>query len=138
MSDEPHPEGTILKYPYLWRHQRALPEFIPKDRTACLIMKMKGLTKTHMVILAISDMGDSTSGTCIEIPEVEKRRAGLNEFRPAYIHLAEYNVDQTPDSLYYNPAAAPLGRLSKPFTAQVARALVANIRGKRASRADRQ
>ncbi|MBI2717945.1 MAG: hypothetical protein HY245_06315 [Rhizobiales bacterium] len=99
---------------------------------------MKGLTKTHVVILAISDMGDSASGTCIEIPDTEKRRAGLSEFRPAYVHLAEYNVDQTPDSLYYNPAAGPLGRFSRPFITQVAHALLTNLRNRRAVRIDRQ
>ena len=103
-----------------------------------MIMEMKVRERTHVVILAIGDVGDVSNGSCIEIPEGEKRRSGLSEFRSAYVQVAEYNVDQTPDSLHYNPASPALGHFSKPFIAQIGRALAANLRNKRAIRIDRQ
>jgi hypothetical protein len=49
-----------------------------------------------------------------EIPEIEKRRAGLDDVSRLWIILDECNEDHIPGSYYLEPEP-PLGRLSKTF-----------------------
>jgi hypothetical protein len=50
----------------------------------------------------------------VEIPEIEKRRAGLDATLRLWIILDEYNQDTVGQSFYLEPEP-PLGRFSKAF-----------------------
>ncbi len=61
--------------------------------------------------------------TCLEIPQLERRRAGLDENRPAWITVSEFNFDMAENSFYLDPAARSIGQLSEAFLKQVYRLL---------------
>jgi hypothetical protein len=138
MKSRLHVQGTVFKYPYLWLHQRDRERDHPKQRPACLIFELeKSGGKMTLAIVAISDLRSSAKGSCIEVPQVERQRAGLSDFREAYVHVDEYNVVRQSQSWSYDPRTPPLGRFSKTFIMRIAKALAENVRAGRATRIDR-
>ena len=137
-TEQVHVDGTVFRYPYLWRHRAHSEEPPPKHRTVCLIFKLKaGPRHTSLAIVAISDRAGDDPMMSIRVPEEERLRAGLNEFRNAFIHLDQYNVDRAGNSHNFDPGTRILGQFSGHFVGRLAAALAANIRAKRATRIDR-
>jgi hypothetical protein len=73
-------------------------------------------------LLAISSRPPGADQIAIEIPEMECRRAGLSEWRRAWITVSEYNYDIVERSWYLNANRTPLGRISKSFVMRLAAA----------------
>ena len=63
----------------------------------------------------------------VEIPLVEKRRAGLNLDRRQWLVLQECNEDQLPGS-HYIENQPPLGKLGKKFLLPLVRELIRRIK----------
>lgn len=136
----PREAGSVFAYPYLWRVEEGVIDH-PKDRTTCLAILKKittadGTTLVHLFLLGITDH-PRPEQDAVEIPETEKRRAGLDPIRPAFIVLSEYNYDVLPLSWWYDPDSKDYGRLSQRFTADVRRMFLLKIARKAARRADR-
>lgn len=94
MSIEPPPRGSIIIYPYLWLRQAASGETEGrKDRPCCLLLAVKdqGTGEHHMMLLAISSQPPSADQRAIEIPAIERRRAGLSRYPAAWIVTSEFN-----------------------------------------------
>lgn len=66
------------------------------------------------MLFAITSKSPDASRYAIEIPETEKRRAGLDGDMRLWIILDEYNTDDVGRSFYLEPEP-PLGRFSKAF-----------------------
>jgi hypothetical protein len=130
--------GEVFYYPYLWSQDHARGLDNPKARTSCLVFETRDkVGATHLVILAIRDQAPKHERDAVHVPEIERRRGGLDVAREAYVHVGEYNDDVLPFSTSYEPSAPSLGRVSRSFTEHVARALAANIRAGRARRFSR-
>ncbi len=86
-----------------------------------------------LVIIAISDLEEKSEGGCLKVPEAEMASSGLSQFRNAYVHVLEYNVDRETHSVTYLPRDGVKGRFSKPFIERIAKALAENIRLGRAA-----
>ena len=132
--------GSVFAYPYLWRVDRNRIDH-PKERTTCLtvarqVRRVGGATLVHLFLLAISDR-PRPDQEVIELPEIEKRRAGLDPARPAYVVLSEYNYDVLPHSWWYDPNSKDYGRFGRGFTDQIVRRFLIGISRKQASRTDR-
>jgi hypothetical protein len=78
--------------------------------------------QTHLVILAISGTPPRSDQTALEIPQLECRRAGIRDWKDAWITVSEFNHDIAEASFYYDPNAELLGSFSKGFLAKVAAA----------------
>ena len=48
---------------------------------------------THLALLAISSQPPGGEQAALEIPDIERRRAGLSDWRRAWITISEYNCD---------------------------------------------
>lgn len=130
--------GSIFHYPYLWSHEKDAGRENPKNRTVCLIVKIKHQTgDDHIVLLPISDNAPSPPSLSIAVPEIEKRRAGLDPSRAAYVHVDDYNVDILQRSWNYDPRAKVFGRFGKAFTAKISSALMQAIKSGLSLRIDR-
>lgn len=100
--------GTVFHYPYLWGHAARKGSENPKDRTVCVAMRRQdNLGNTHLVILPISAQAPKNASAAIVVSEFEKKRAGLDPARSAFVHIDDYNVDVLNRSTYYNPNARP-------------------------------
>jgi hypothetical protein len=67
-----------------------------------------------LVLFPITSRPPSSDRFAAEIPEMEKRRAGLEASLRLWIILDEFNQDILGQSFYLQPQA-PLGRFSKAF-----------------------
>jgi hypothetical protein len=85
--------------------------------------------QTHLALLAITTQPPQTGRLALEVPEIERQRAGFGDLKQSWIVVDEYNYDIAERSWYIEPGQAMLGRFSKPFMMKVA-ALFAEARGK--------
>ena len=115
--------GTVITYPYLWRWQAERRETEGrKDRPVCvlaaLVSRQDGLT--HLALLAVSSQPPGSDQRAVEVPQMECQRAGLSEWKRAWVTISEYNYDIVERSYYLAPDQEPLGRFSKTFMQRLA------------------
>lgn len=123
MVDRPQ-SGSIISYPYLWAWQRDRGETEGrKERPVCMLLTIPGRHETNLVLLAISGSPPRSDQTAIEIPPLEVRRAGLREWKQAWITVSEFNHDIAERSFYYDPNTEIRGSFSKGFLAKIALAI---------------
>lgn len=130
--------GSVFHYPYLWSHEKATGVENPKDRTVCLVLRRKDeFGNDHLIILPISDHRPESPNDAVFVPDIEKRRAGLDVGRAAYVHVNDYNIDILQKSWNYDPKAKRLGRFGKAFTRKIAATLANAIKAGQSARIDR-
>ena len=113
--------GSIVRYPYLWRWQSRSGETEGRKlRPVCLLLSIPAEDRTNLILLAISGTPPRPDQTALEIPQLECRRAGLREWKQAWITVSEFNHDIAERSFYYDPNTEVLGTFSKGFLAKVA------------------
>lgn len=118
------PKGSVFKYPYLWRWQAEKGETEGrKDRPVCLMLAIVKSDLTHLVLLAISGTAPRSDQIALTIPALERRRAGLRDWKEAWITVSEYNYDVAEASHYLDPNTEILGRFSSSFLAKIADAV---------------
>lgn len=116
MSFEALRTGAVVRYPYLWAREAAQGEtegrkFRP-TAVGVRIPKPKG--EDVLVLFPITSQQPAKDRFAAEIPDTEKRRAGLEGALRLWIVLDEYNQDVVGRSFYLEPEP-PLGYFSKAF-----------------------
>ena len=108
--------ACIIHYPYLWvREAEAGETEGRKHRPVTVGIRFPEPTGADLLILfPITTQPPSPERFTIEIPEIEKRRAGLDIASRLWIILDEYNQDVIGKSFYLEPNP-PLGQFSKAF-----------------------
>ena len=138
MADIPA-NGSVLRYPYLWTWQRDKGETEGrKSRPVCMVLAIPKGPQTHLVILAISGTPPRADQTALEIPQLECRRAGIRDWKEAWITVSEFNHDIAETSFYYDSNTETLGSFSRGFLAKVAAAFkpFLSVKTARVSRAE--
>lgn len=131
--------GAVVRYPYLWLQQhRRGEESGRKSRPVCLVLAVHEPQNDlhHLALLAISSQPPKPDQTAIEIPEMERRRAGLSGSAKAWVYVSEWNYDIAERSFYFEPGQLRLGSFTPRFLAVIARAFKPTMtkRGSRVSR----
>jgi hypothetical protein len=116
--------GDIIEdYPYLWLRQRDRGEIEGrKARPVCVALAIsdsKGMT--HLALLPISGQPPGVDQRALELPPIEVRRAGLSEWKRAWVYISEYNYDIAERSFYLEPGADARKKLSSRFMALILR-----------------
>jgi hypothetical protein len=132
MARTPPPNGTVFLYPFLWNHQAKRGIEHAKDRTCCLALTLPVSGKQ-----AIVPISDQESADALGVSTAEKRRAGLDAARPAYVHVNEANIDKFASSWHFNPQAKPLGRFSDGFSREIYAAILEALRQRKLRATDR-
>ncbi len=110
--------GDILdNYPYLWlRQKRAGETEGRKSRPVCIAIAVaSGDGNTHLALLAISSQAPKANQVAIAVPELERRRIGLEDKRDAWVYLSEYNYDVLEESFYLKRNRRVTKSVSAPF-----------------------
>lgn len=139
MALEPPPQGSVIYYPYLWAAQRDAGETEGrKSRPACLLLRVRDSKSGfhHLFLLGISSQPPQLDENALEIPDIERRRAGLTRYPRAWIVVNEYNYDIAERSYYYDPNESPLGKFSGAFLREIAKAARTSL-ARRSARVDR-
>ena len=134
--------GTVFHYPYFWYGDYKNGIENPKNRTTTIAIIKKTISQnstelTHLFLLGITD-NPRDGQDFIEIPTLEKRRAGLDPLRPAYVVISEYNYDVLPHSYDYDSNAKDFGVFSDVFINAVRDKFLAALRQKQSMRMQRR
>lgn len=93
--------------------------------------------RTRLFLLAVSSLPPSRDQRAVEIPEMERRRAGLADWKGGWVYVSEYNYDVVETSFYYEPGEQPIGLFSPPFLKQVVNEFRVELIRRFAARVDR-
>lgn len=107
--------GDVWRYDYLWHWQANAGETEGrKTRPITFVAAMPGKNgQTNLFILPITSSPPASDRKALEIPQIERRRAGLDDF-PLWIMLDEFNHDVLEASFYFDPNAK-IGSFSTAF-----------------------
>lgn len=125
MTDAPA-AGHVLRYPYLWARQVAKGETEGrKSRPSAVVLAVtnrNGQTELHLC--AITTQPPNSGNRAVPVPEIEKRRAGLDAGIDLWVILDERNVDVFEQSFYIEPQSQ-LGSFSSAFTKVLQKGMIA-------------
>lgn len=124
MSFEDIQTGCVIRYPYLWSREAARGETSGrKDRPSAVGFRVARARGEDIIVLFPITSQPPAERFAVEIPQTEKRRAGLDSRLRLWIVLDEYNTDVIARSFHLEPVP-PLGRFSKAFFLPLMRAFV--------------
>jgi hypothetical protein len=117
--------GTVIRYPYLWaREARDGETEGRKDRPVAVGVRLGRMDGDLILLFPVTSRQPETARFSVEIPAIEKRRAGLDPTLRLWLILDEFNTDVVGRSFYLEPIP-PIGRLSKAFFLPLLREFVA-------------
>lgn len=116
MSYEDIQSGSVIRFPYLWSREAARGETEGRKQrpTAVGFRLRRPKGQDQLVLFPITSQPPMPERFAVEIPDIEKRRAGLDVALRLWIVLDDYNTDIVAQSFYLEPEP-PLGRFSKAF-----------------------
>lgn len=107
--------ATVIRYPYLWaREARAGETESRKDQPVAVGVRVVRADGDLVLFFPITTKEPEKARFAVEIPAIERRRAGLDADRRLWIILDEFNSDLVGKSFYLEPEP-PIGRFSKAF-----------------------
>jgi hypothetical protein len=108
--------GCVIRFPYLWVREAERGETEGRKRrpVAGGVRIARRAGDDLLLLFPITSQPPSPDRFAAEIPEMEKRRAGLDAGLCLWLILDEYNQDTINQSFYLEPEP-PLGRFSKAF-----------------------
>ena len=132
MSRDELRTGCVIRFPYLWVREAERGETEGrKSRPAAVGVRIARRGGDDVLLLfPITSQPPSRDRFAAEIPEMEKRRAGLDAALRLWIILDEYNQDSINESFYLEPELL-LGRFSKAFFLPLMRQFIARRAGTR-------
>ena len=108
--------ACVIRFPYLWVRdaERGETEGRKARPVAVGVRLSRPKGDDVLILFPITSQPPSPDRFAVEIPEMEKRRGGLDATIRLWIILDEYNQDVVGKSFYLEPEP-PLGRFSKAF-----------------------
>jgi hypothetical protein len=129
MAFEALTTGAVFRYPYLWKHEADRGETEGrKDRPVAVALRigqLDGLETSIMIPITSKEPAKGRLAT--EIPETEKRRAGLAPDVRLWAMLDEANIDVLGKS-YYLADNQPLGYFSHAYFVPLVRQFAKHFR----------
>lgn len=94
-----------------------------KQRPVCVVIAIRdpGDGNSHVALRAIKTQPPPTGRIALEIPDIERKRAGLSDLKQCRIMADEYNYDIVERSWFIEPDQDILDRFSKPFMVKIAK-----------------
>lgn len=126
-------KGDVWTYNYLWRREHEVgAEDGRKPRPTAIVTAMVGKDgRTNLFILPITSKEPRTDRLAMEVPPMERRRAGLASNMDLWVMLDEYNHEFLETSFYLDPNGRQ-GEFSPMFTDKVLGAFIDAARKGRA------
>ena len=135
---KPPKMGDVFIYDYLWfwQHDAGETEGRKPRPTALVATVVDTGGKTNLFILAITSTAPPSDRQALEVPQIERRRAGLEDDKKLWIMLDEYNHDILEGSFYFNSANC-IGQFSETFYKLAFQAFMNIVRTKRTKQVKR-
>jgi len=117
--------AAVVRYPYLWSREAEKGETEGrKERPVTVGVRIARPDGDLVLVFPITTKQPGAGRFAIEIPAIEKRRAGLDVDLRLWIFLEEFNSDVIGRSFYLEPEP-PIGRFSKAFFLPILREFIA-------------
>lgn len=117
--------ACVVRYPYLWAREAGKGETEGrKHRPVAVGVRMPRPDGDMILFFPVTSKQPSRDRFAAEIPDTEKRRAGLDTDLRLWIILDEFNSDIVGQSFYLEPEP-PVGRFSKAFFLPLLRGFIA-------------
>lgn len=130
--------GDAWRYPFLWsREARAGETEGRKERPVAVAVLIRNADGAAEVLMVPITSVPQTSPFAIVVPEIEKRRAGLDAHLPLWVVTDEANVD-LPGASYYLEPGNRLGGFSLSFLKQAQTLMVEAIKARKLHRTARR
>lgn len=127
--------GAVIRYPFLWSHEAGRGETEGrKPRPTAVGIRIPRQSGDVLLLFPISTKQPPKDRFAVEVPETEKRRAGLDALTRCWLILDEYNEDAVGRSFYIDPSP-PLGYFSRAFFLPIIKEFV--TRARKAARVSR-
>lgn len=113
--------GEVIIYPYRWAREaadRRSPEGSKERPCGVVVAAVAASGRTHLLLAAISSKPPRSDQEALALPEIERRRAGIDPGRDAWIYVSEANEDVEGASIYLTSEPA-IGAISRPFLERV-------------------
>ncbi|MEK7754237.1 MAG: hypothetical protein AAB654_20095 [Acidobacteriota bacterium] len=143
MSFEDVQTGCVIRYPYLWHreHERGEAGGRKPRPTAVGVRLVRKEGSDALILFPLTTTEPTADREAVEVPLIEKLRAGLDRDARVWLILDEYNYDLVGESYYLEPVP-PLGTFSKaffgPLMLEVSKSLGTKRRVMRSSAHERQ
>lgn len=127
--------GDVWEYPYLWAWQAGHGETEGRKARPCALalVSRKQENQTEVILVPITTKEPEQGSYFIEVPQIEKRRARLDEQLRLWVVCDEFNSDIPEHSYYFEPGGR-IGAFSIRFTKQVQTELVRAIKERKSVR----
>lgn len=107
--------ASVIRYPYLWAREAGRGETEGrKERPVAVGVRMPRPDGDLVLFFPVTTKQPEASRFAVELPAIEKRRAGLDADRRLWIIFDEFNTDIVGNSFYLEPEP-PTGSFSKAF-----------------------
>lgn len=117
--------ACVIRYPYLWAREASHGETDGrKHRPTAVGVRLNRAGGDLLVLFPITSKAPHSEGLAVEIPDTEKRRAGLDAEMRLWIVFDEFNTDIVGQSFHLEPEP-PIGRFSKAFFLPLMRSFIA-------------
>ncbi len=117
--------AAVVRYPYLWSHEANEGGTEGrKSRPVAVSVRIARSGGDLVLFFPITTKMPDRNRFAVEIPTIEKRRAGLDADLPLWLILDEFNSDIIGRSFYLEPEP-PLGHFSKAFFLPLLREFIA-------------
>jgi len=117
--------GSVIRYPFLWAREYDQGETEGrKPRPTAVGFRLRRPSGQDILILfPITTQPPRPGRFAVEIPDTEKKRAGLEANLRLWIILDEYNEDTLSQSFYLEPNSL-IGEFSRAFFVPVVRSFI--------------
>ena len=131
MTDAPN-VGDVWNFPFLWKSEKQRGETEGRKHRPCALVLLTKTEPGHqeVVLVPITSQPSEHNPYAVEVPEIEKKRAGLDMHLPLWVIVQEYNLDYPHSSYYFDPGGR-IGSLSLQFTKIVQSRLISAIRSRK-------
>jgi len=120
--------AAVVRYPYLWSLEAGKGETEGrKNRPVAVGVRIARSDGDLVLFFPITTKQPEPNRFAVEIPAIEKRRAGLDVDLRVWIIFDEFNSDIIGRSFYLEPEP-PLGRFSKAFFLPLLKEFIARRR----------
>jgi hypothetical protein len=119
--------GSVVEYQYLWRREADAGEVEGrKRRPVAVAFRVPGIETDTLYLMPITTRQPDRDASAVEIPQIEKKRAGLDPELRQWIILHEFNVDVIPGSYVLEPNSR-IGSFGKIFFQSVLKVWKLNV-----------
>ena len=120
--------GAVLRYPYLWVREADRGETAGrKERPVVIAVRVRRPGRSDwLALFPITTKAPERGQNAVEIPETEKRHAGIDAALRQWVMLDEFNAEILLGCYHLEPDVR-IGRLNRPFFEPLARRIIARI-----------